>query len=184
MLKNTLNSFGTVAKAFHWIMAIAIIGMLTVGFIMADMDPSPSKWTLYTLHKSTGVVILTLVILRLTWRLRGPVPQLPSTLRPIHHHFAKLSPIALYSLMFLMPLSGFILSQTGGHPISFYGLFTLPTILPKNLDLSMFAGTIHTYGGYAFVGVLGLHLSAGLFHHFILKNNVLTRMLPNWFHRR
>ncbi len=181
MLKNTPNSFGSIAKTFHWVLALGIVGMLTVGFIMADMAPSPSKWTLYGLHKSTGVLILLLVILRFTWRLLNPVPQLPSSLKPWHHRLAKLSPLALYTLMLMMPLSGFILSQAGGHPISVYNLFTVPALFPKNPDLSQIAARIHAYGAYIFIGVLALHVSAAFYHHFILKTNVLKKMLPNWF---
>lgn len=181
MLKNTSNSFGTIAKTLHWVIALGILGMLAVGFIMVDMEPSPSKWTLYSLHKSTGVLILLLVILRLTWRLQNTVPQLPTNLQLWHRQLAKLSPIILYILLFLMPLSGFTLSQAGGHPITVYGIFTLPNIVPKNLDYSTVASIIHKYGGFAFIGVLILHVGAALYHHFILKNNLLKRMMPNWF---
>lgn len=183
MLRNTINAFGVIAKGFHWIIALCIIGMLTVGLIMVDMPPSPTKMTLYALHKSTGVVILLLVILRLTWRLLNPVPELPSSLHPWHHKLAKLSPLSLYTLMFLMPLSGFTLSETAGYPITVYNMFTLPMFLPKNPEVSKTAVMIHQYGGFAFIGVLVLHVSAALYHHFILKTNVLKRMLPNWFRR-
>lgn len=183
MLKNTSNSFGSVAKAFHWLIALGIIGMLIVGFIMADMNPSSTKYMLYGYHKSTGVLILLFVGLRLIWRFLNPTPQLPKTLRPWHHHVAKLSPIALYSLMFLMPLSGTILSQAGGHPITIYGLFTLPNILPKLPALSKVAGMVHEYGAFAFIGILTLHVGAALYHHFIIKTNILRRMMPSWLQR-
>lgn len=183
MLKNTQNSFGSVAKMFHWIIALLIIGMLAMGFIMADMEPSPTKMTIYGLHKSTGALILLLVILRFTWRLWNPAPQMPGSLAPWHHRLAKLSPIALYSFMFLMPLSGIALSQAAGYPINVYNIFTLPTLLLKNPDLSKTAALIHKYGAFAFIGILILHISAAFYHHFILKTNVLKRMLPKWFSR-
>jgi cytochrome b561 len=183
MLKNTPNSFGSVAKIFHWIMALFIIGMLTVGFTMADMDPSPVKMTLYGLHKSTGVLILLLVTLRFSWRLWNPTPQMPGSLTPWHHRLTKLSPLALYSLMFLMPLSGIALSQAAGHPINVYDVFTLPTLLFKNPGLSKTAALIHEYGAFTFIGILILHISAAFYHHVILKTNILKRMLPNRFRR-
>lgn len=181
MLKNTPNSFGSITKTFHWIIALLIIGMLAMGFIMADMEPSPTKMMLYGLHKSTGVLILLLVILRFTWRTWNPTPQMPGSLAPWHHRLAKLSPIALYSLMFLMPLSGIALSQAAGYPINVYNIFTFPTLLFKNPDLSKTAALIHKYGAFAFIGILILHISAAFYHHFILKTNVLKRMLPSWF---
>ena len=183
MLRNTSDSFGAIAKIFHWLIALGIIGMLTVGLIMVDMDPSPTKKILYSLHKSTGVVILFLVILRLTWRLLNPVPQLPSSLRPWHHHLAKLSPFALYTLMFMMPFSGFTLSEAAGYPIVVYNLFTIPNILPKNLEVAKNAVMVHKYGGFALIGILILHVSAALYHHFILKTNILRRILPSWLRR-
>ena len=184
MLKSTPNSFGSIAKTFHWIIALFIICMLAVGFIMADMEPSPAKMMLYGLHKSTGVLILLLVILRFTWRLWNLTPQMPGSLVPWHHRLAKLSPLALYSLMFLMPLSGIALSQAAGYPINVYNIFTLPTLLFKNSDLSKTAALIHKYGAFAFIGILILHISAGFYHHFILKTNILKRMLPNGFSRK
>jgi len=178
MLKNTTDSYGTVAKTFHWLIALCIVGMLAVGFIMVDMEPSPTKMTLFSLHKSTGALILFLVFIRLTWRLLNPVPQLPKTLTPWHRRMAKLSPLALYTLLFLMPLSGYTLSVTAGYPINVYGLFTLPSLFPKNLEISKIAVEVHQYGTLAFIGILVLHISAALYHHFILKTNVLQRMLP------
>lgn len=183
MLKNTPNSFGSIAKTFHWVLAFGIVGMLTVGFIMTDMAPSPSKWVFYGLHKSTGTLILLLVILRAAWRLLNHVPQPPRSLKPWHRRLAKLSPLALYILMLMMPLSGLILSQAGGHPISVYNLFTLPALFSKNSELSTIAVMVHTYGAYAFVGALALHISAAFYHHFILKTNILKKMLPNWLGR-
>ncbi len=182
MLGNTPDSFGTIAKTFHWVTALCIAGMLAVGLIMVDMEPSPAKMTLYSLHKSTGVIILFLVLLRLTWRLLNPVPQLPGSLQPWHHRLAKLSPLALYILLFLAPLSGFTLSQAAGYPVTFYNLFTLPNILPTNPDLSKSADMVHKYGAFTLMGVLILHISAALYHHFVLKTNVFQRMLPSWFH--
>lgn len=181
MLRNTLDSFGSIAKIFHWLIALCMIAMLTVGLIMVDMEPSPAKMAVYGLHKSTGVVILLLIILRLTWRLLNPIPQLPSSLQPWHHRMAKLSPLTLYALMFMIPLSGIMLSETAGYPITVYNLFSLPTILPKNPELSKTAALIHKYGAFTLIGILILHVISTLYHHFILKNNVLHRMFPSWF---
>lgn len=183
MLRNTPNFFGSIAKTFHWVIALIIICLLIMGFIMANIEPSPTKMMLYALHKSTGVLALILVTLRLTWRFLNPVPELPSSLRPWHHRIAKLSPIALYALLFTMPLSGITLSEAGGYPITVYNLFNLPMLLSKNPDLSKNAVMIHKYGGFAFIGILILHVCGALYHHIILKTNILKRMLPSWFRR-
>lgn len=179
MLKNTQNSFGSIAKTFHWIIALSIISMLAVGFIMVNMEPSSLRGTLYSLHKSTGVLILLLVILRFTWRAWNPVPQLPNSLNPWHQRLAKLSPLTLYILMFIMPLSGITLSEAAGYPINVYNQFTLPMLLPKDPSISKIAATIHKYCAFVFIGTLILHIGAAFYHHFILKTNILKRMLPN-----
>jgi cytochrome b561 len=181
MIKNTSDSYGLIAKTFHWIIAPMIIGMLAVGFIMTAMEPAPTKFFIYGLHKSTGIVILGLVFLRLLWRIYNPSPKLPRELTSWHRRMGKLSPIVLYSLLFLMPISGYILSEAGGYPISIYGLFTVPNFVEKNAEISKLASTIHEYGAFVFIGILILHLSAALYHHFVLKNSVLQRMLPSWF---
>lgn len=181
MIKSSTDSYGFIAKAFHWIIAAMIIGMLAVGFIMTAMEPAPTKFFIYGLHKSTGIIILALVFLRLMWRLYNPSPQLPRELSSWHRRIGKLSPIVLYSLLFLMPISGYILSEAGGYPISVYGLFTVPNFIEKNTEISKLASMIHEYGAFIFIGILVLHLTAALYHHFILKNTVLQRMLPARF---
>jgi cytochrome b561 len=180
MLKNTLNSYGTVTQTFHWAIAVAIVGMLTVGFIMAALEPSPTKWMLFDFHKATGFCILILVLSRLTWRWVNPVPLLPSTLTPWHRRIAQLSPFALYSILILMPLSGYVLSNTSGHPINVYDLFTVPNLLANRPEVSKMALMIHQYVAFVFIGILTLHVGAAFYHHFVLKSNVLRRMLPSW----
>jgi len=183
MLKNTFDSFGAVAKILHWVIALCVFGMLAVGLIMADMGPSPEKIKLYGLHESTGVVVLLLAILYLAWHFSNPLPRLPGSLRPWHRRLARLSHLVLYALLFLMPLSGIVLSQADGYPVEVYDLFSLPNILSKNPALSKAALMVHQYGAFTLMGILGLHASAALYHHFILKTNVLRRMLPSWFRR-
>lgn len=183
MLKNTPQTFGSIAKMVHWVMAFLIIGMLGVGLTMVEMPPSPLKMTVYGVHKSTGVLVLCLVILRLLWRFMNPVPSLPHTLHPWHHRVAKLSSVALYLLMFLMPISGFVMSDAAGYPVTFYNLYTLPHVFAKNLDVSQAAKTVHAYAGFGFVGILVLHGGAAFYHQFVLKTGLLKRMLPSFIGR-
>jgi cytochrome b561 len=183
-MKNTPENFGTVAKAFHWAMALMIIGLLVMGFVMAEMVPSPTKFKLYTLHKSIGLVVFCLAIFRLIWRLSNVVPRIPDSLGLAHRFLMKGSPVVLYSLMILMPVSGLIMSDAGGHPITFFDLYTLPSFFTKNPDLSKAAQLVHHYTAWAFIGILVAHTGAALYHRFILKNTILQRMLPNWFWAR
>lgn len=175
-LKNTLEEFGVVAKFMHWFMAFAIIGMLIVGFIMADMAPSSLKWTAYTLHKSTGVLLMMLLAFRLVWRLSNPTPQL--TITGVKGIFSRLSVYVLYAAMATMVFSGFVMSDAGRYTINFFNLFILPYVFEESPELSKFAGKVHANAAFALVGFLFLHVSAAFYHHLVLKDTVLMRMLP------
>ena len=177
MLQNTNTSYGWVARLFHWLMAIVFIGLFGVAYTMMDMGPSDTKWALYGLHKATGMTILGLSMARLWWRLANPVPQLPKTVPSWQIMGANFIHYLLYALMFLMPLSGYLMSVWGSHPISWFGLFTLPMIMLPNKDLAGLAHSAHFFFSYILIGAFSLHVLGALYHHCCLKDRVLTRML-------
>ena len=179
MRKNTKNQYGTVSKVLHWGMAILIISMLACGLIMTDLAASPLKWKIYMVHKSVGLVVLFLIIPRLVWRFINIVPELLTSLPATHRSLAKLSPYILYAMMIVMVLSGYIMSNMGGHAISFFDAYTLPHLFSKNQSLSAIAAKTHGIAAYCFIVILTTHVFAALYHHFILKNEVLRRMLPS-----
>lgn len=176
--RNTPNQFGTIAKLIHWTMAAGIIGMLVLGFVMKSLPPSPVKWEVYyVIHKSIGVVLLGLLAFRLVWRLSNPKPIV--TVQGRLKIFARLSVYVLYAIMFVMIISGYIMSDAGNHPIRLFNKISLPLIFPTNAELSSFALKMHTITAYSLVGIIAVHMLASLYHHFILKDAVLVRMLPN-----
>lgn len=176
MWTNSVNKWGIISLLFHWLMGLMIIGMLGVGLYMTQLPPSDFKWMLYGFHKSFGVIILILSFMRLVWRLSQTTPDLPELSR-MHYLMAKASPWVLYILMFTMPISGYIMSVAGGHPVQLFDFWTLPNLMDKNPAVAGFAHTTHSVVGYLFVIVLILHVSAALYHHFCLKNFLLKRML-------
>ncbi|MBW8309632.1 MAG: cytochrome b [Candidatus Paracaedibacteraceae bacterium] len=171
-LKNDINSWGIVARLFHWISAFLLIGLLYVGLIMVDMVNSPEKFDLYRYHKSLGILVLGLIIMRLMWRWINITPTLPTP-----GLASRLSAPVLYMLMLIMPVSGMIMSQAGGHPISFFGWFNVPILLEKNPSIGKLAWQIHGYTGKILIGVIALHFMAAFYHQWILKNNLLRRMI-------
>lgn len=173
---NVKNEWGKVSIWFHWIMAFLIIGMLGVGVYMTGLPPSDTKWMLYGLHKTFGVILLILVLIRLIWRLSHSIPDLPP-LSPLHYFMAKVSPWVLYFLMLIMPLSGYVMSVAGGHPIAIFNWVTLPDLIGPNKPLAALANQTHGIAGNIFIVVLFFHFSAALYHHWILKNDILKRML-------
>ena len=174
MLKNTLTSYGFIAKSFHWLMALLLICMFCIAYVMINMSDSDFKFSIYDIHKATGLLLFGLVILRLTWRFINVQPVL-SGIAKWQHFLAKSNLLVLYVLMFLMPITGFFMSTIGGHEITFYGLFTIQP-LAHNKDISSIFAEAHTWVSYLLIGVFSLHVIGALYHHFILKDNVLRRI--------
>lgn len=174
MTKNTLSSYGHIAKFFHWLMAILFIGMFVVAYIMINISKSDFRYSLYDLHKATGMLLFGLFALRLCWRLFNPKPSLPNM-----HHWqriaAKCNIIVLYALMLLMPVSGFLTSTLGGHDISFYGIFIISP-LAHNKSASAFFSDAHEILSYLLIAGFALHIIGSLYHHYILKDDTFRRM--------
>lgn len=177
-LKNSLERYGIIAMIFHWIMALLIIGMLILGLYMVDLPFDMEKLKLYGWHKEFGALVLMLVILRLVWKLRNISPVLPSHMPNWQKLAANGLHILLYVLMFCMPLAGWLMSCASGLPVSFFGLFTLPTLIGPSVVLQSLFLTIHKNLGFTLIAVICLHIGAALQHHFLLKDNTLRRMLP------
>jgi len=176
MLKNTQDSYGLVARIFHWLMSIMIIILLTVGLIMTSMEPSDQKWEIYGMHKATGVVILFLACLRLLWRGINSAVTPPAGLNNLQMVGAKIVHYLLYICMFLMPISGIFMSLYGAHDIHVFGLFTIPAF-EQNKELSGIFQFIHHTTAFILISLIVLHFAAAIYHHFIRKDNVLTRMI-------
>lgn len=177
-IKNTLEKYGAPAKALHWGVGILIIGLLAVGLIMTDMTDSPDKLQLYGLHKATGIVVLSLVLVRIVWRQINVVPTLPANMKALEKKAAHFGHLALYALMLAMPISGWLMSSAAGYPVSVYGLFTLPNLVAPDKGLRELFGDAHEIMANGLMILLAVHVLAALKHHFIEKDNTLRRMLP------
>lgn len=173
---NTKNSFGLIAKAFHWVLAILILWLLSVGFAMVGIPPGPDKLWVYALHKSFGILILVLMIGRLLWRQISPRPGPLPTHKAWEDGLAKIVHFALYACILLMPLSGWVMSSAGGFPAEFFGLFALPAIVPKNEAIFEFTRNVHGFTAWSILGLLALHFAGAFKHHFIDKDETLQRM--------
>ncbi len=176
--RNTEWRYGAVHKSLHWGMAVLILGMLTIGLYMTGMPLNPDRFRIYGLHKATGMAILALAGLRLAWRLSQTVPKLPEGMPRLMQWGAHASHFALYALMFLMPLTGWLMSAYAGLPVSFYGWFTIPNPVAPDDGLRRFMHDAHELLAWALIGVIALHAGAALYHHFIRKDETLKRMLP------
>lgn len=175
-LRNTDTSYGIVAKSLHWIMAVLIIAAWIVGYYAADLpNNTPSKPTLYGLHKSVGMLVLMLVVVRLTWRLYNVVPRF-EVLDRVMMTAARTVHYLLYVFMFVQPLSGWAMSSAAGHTPTFFGLFTFPSLVAQNpLEVQKYVA-IHNASAMILLTLFIMHVSAALFHHFVLKDRTLRRM--------
>lgn len=176
------------AIALHWLIAAAVLLNIGLGLYMGDIPRGdPLKFAIVNLHKSVGLTVLVLSVLRVVWRLMHPVPPLPADLpRPLKLA-ARTSHALLYVLILILPLSGWMMVSTSprGGTINYFGLFDWPLIGPlAGLDAAAkkaWIGTfVETHETLAFVmiGLVLLHVSAALYHHFIRRDLGIWRMLP------
>lgn len=178
MLRNDVYQWGTVAKTFHWVIAVWILGMFVLGWTMVNWPMSPTKIKLFVWHKSMGLTILSLVLLRLTWRMLNVAPNLPDTMSLWEQRAAKLIHILLYVVMIMMPLSGWVINSAANFPLKLYGVVPIPNITPPGKALQTVAEGVHLTLFWSLTVLLALHVAAALRHHFIDHDDILKRMLP------
>ena len=176
-LRSDGRQWGSAAKFFHWVVALALVGNGIWGLLMTGMSPSMSKINIYALHKSIGLTVLALFAMRLAWRLYDGAPPdepMPRWQRAVAHATHAL----LYAFILAMPLSGWLFNSLHGYPLQWFKLFNLPALAARNDDLSHLAGEVHEWLYYALLLVLVGHVGGALKHHFFDRDNVLRRMLP------
>jgi len=176
-LRSTDNQWGSVAKFFHWVIALAILFNGCFGLAM-DLSNSPmQKISWLALHKSIGLTVLALWLLRVLWRWRDGRPREESGPR-WQMLAARLTHFALYLLIALIPLSGWWFNSITGKPLQWFKLFNLPPLVAKNDELRHFAHGVHEYLFWLLILLLVAHVGAALKHHVFDEDNVLRRMLP------
>lgn len=177
-IQNTTRRWGSVSQLLHWTIVVLIIVQVTLALMADDLPNSMRKLTLLARHKSFGITILGLAILRLVWRRFNHTPALPDTLKPYERVLAQLTHGALYVLLFALPLSGWMMSSARGFPVSWFGFIQLPDLVPKSKSLYDAFVITHEVLACTLGVVVTLHVAAALKHHFVLKDDTLRRMLP------
>lgn len=189
---NNRDRYGTVAMGFHWLIALLVLGNLCSGFFLANImgDDNPSRFMFIQIHKSVGLTILMLSVLRLVWRLVNPIPPLPPGMTPPLRILARGTHYLFYFFIIAIPLAGWAWtsSSTKGIPTMYFGLFPWPNIpfladLPRATKIAngrMFHAD-HIYLAYSAAVLLVLHVTAALYHQFFRHDSVLKRM---WFGTR
>ena len=178
-LKNTVDRWGPVSQAFHWIIMLLIVVLAIVGLSMGELPKTPKYFWVYTMHKSTGLLVLALVIARLGWRFYAgtpePVPGTPTW----QERIATVTHWLLYGLILLMPISGWLYDSASGlRPFRWYGLFDVPKLSPPDEALRQLSHELHEWGFWALLALVAAHAGAAFYHHYFQGDATLTRMLP------
>lgn len=152
--------------------------MFAIGVIMVDLPLGVRKLELYTLHKSIGIVILALTLVRLGWRLSGarPAPLGPS--RPYERLLAQGVHVAFYVVLLALPLTGWLMSSAANFSVNVFGLWTLPDLVAPDKALQEILKTVHYWLAWGLAGFLLLHVVGAVKHHYVLKNDTIRRMIP------
>ncbi len=175
---NSRSQWGVVSKTLHWIIVVLIIVQYTLAQVAEDLPLGLQKLQVLARHKSVGLTILGMAILRLLWRWANPTPELPGTLKPWEKKVATLTHFALYLLLFAMPVTGWLMSSAANFPVSWFGVLTLPDLVEPSRDLQRTLHEVHETLFKFLVALAVLHVAAALKHHFVLKDDVLRRMVP------
>lgn len=172
-----IQRYTRTAMAFHWLLALMIVGSLGVGLVMTDMALSPLKLKLYNWHKWAGVTILLLSAARLLWRLQHRPPA-DAPMPVWQRRAAYAAHGALYLLFFAVPLSGWAYSSAAGFPVVWFALLPLPDFVPVDRALAATLKEVHHLLAYALGATVLVHIAAALKHQFIVRDELIQRMLP------
>jgi cytochrome b561 len=185
---NHVARYTRVAMVLHWLIALLMIANIALGLSFARVSDDMVR-PLIDLHKSIGITVLGLAILRLLWRATHRPPPLPTTYPRWEQTAAHWAHWALYALIFALPLTGWLHDSAWGdaatHPVFLYGVIYWPRIWfvmgptsPMQDHLHDALGTVHIWFGYALYVVLALHVLGALKHQFWDREPEIQRMLP------
>ncbi|RDZ29426.1 cytochrome b [Lysobacter silvisoli] len=179
-IKNTAERWGAVSQLLHWAIVLLIAAIAVIGLTMTDMANGPQKIKIYALHKSLGLTLLTLVVLRLLWRLYAGAPKAVAGTPHWQERVASLTHWALYLLMFAMPITGWLFNSSSGYPLQYFGLFNLPKIAATNPGLAELSESLHENGFWLLLALVLAHAGAAFYHHLFQNDDTLRRMLPGY----
>lgn len=175
--RNTSARYGLVSVVLHWLVALVVFGLFALGFWMVGLSYyDPWRQSAPDLHKSIGILLFAVMLLRVLWRLLNPAPAALSNHGPLTRLASKLGHGVLYFGLFGVMISGYLISTADGRGIEVFGLFSVPATLTGIAQQEDIAGAIHEYLAWGLVIFAGLHGLAALKHHFIDRDSTLLRM--------
>lgn len=177
IIKNSSSRFGLISLILHWLIALVTLSLFVLGVWMVDLDYYSAWYQLAPWwHKSVGVCLFVLVLLRWYWQLFSPSPLALSTLPMWQRISAHIVHELMNILIVCICLAGYFIDTAKGHDLSVFDWFHIPATLTGIDNLEDIAGDVHAVAAYVLMGIVGLHVLAALKHHFINKDNTLLRM--------
>jgi cytochrome b561 len=173
-LRNTSDRFGWLARTLHWLIALLLLGLIIAGLIFSGMERGPDRTELANLHKSVALLTLVLMTIRLIWKFLNPRPEHPPGLPAWQRASASIVHGLLYLAVYFQISVGILVA--GQQPIGFFGLFEFGPILVQNREQHEFFEELHEIGWIVLAVLVVIHVLAALYHHIVLKNDVLKRM--------
>lgn len=169
-------SYSVFSRWVHWLTLALFVGLFALAWSIDDLPPT-IRTSALQLHKSFGITVLGLTLLRLIWRFAAGVPDVPDDLPVWQKLAARATQYALYLLLLAQPTVGWLWSSAGTKPINFFFLVQLPWLIGPDKDLARSLGHLHGLIGNLLLILIGLHAAAALYHHFVRKDRVLLAML-------
>lgn len=179
--KSDSSRWGSIAKTFHWLVVVLILVQATVGLVMVQLPKRPNVIPLFDFHKSLGLTILALAVLRLAWRAFDRRPSPPPAMPRWQVIGARAGHVALYGLLFAVPLSGWWFDSASSlRPLYWWGVVHVPHLTAgPDKALATFTAGLHETLFWTLAAVAAGHAIAALWHHFVTGDIVLVRMLPS-----
>lgn len=175
-MRDTHKQFSALTVSLHWFIALGMIAMIAFGLYLEDLPRGPEKGQLIGLHKSFGILIFLLALMRISWRYKNGFPRPLSQMPNWQTNLAKLAHWVLIIGTVLMPVSGVIMSIGGGHPLGIFGLELIAGSEQKNEALSEVGHIIHGLGGKLLILFIILHSVGAVKHQLIDKDGTIRRM--------
>jgi len=166
------------SRWLHWLAAALLAVIIPVGIWIHYFEPADEsfKLRLYNVHESLGVIVFVIVLIRLLNRYLNPPPPLPADTPPVIRLAARVNHWALYALLVLMPIIGFLATNAWGFPLSVFGVLPLPIPLGKNEEIAKILSLLHWCGAITIILLICAHLAGVIYHTFIRRDGLLQRM--------
>ena len=176
--RNTPESYGALAKFLHWTIVVLIIAQYVIIESAEDLPDGPGKFEVITRHKSLGMLVLGLALVRIAWKLVNKGQPAPVPMPRPQRIAAAAGHGLLYVLILAQPISGWMMSSAANYPVTFFGWFQFPALVGANKELHELFEEVHEFLFQTLLVIAVVHVLAALYHHFIRRDDTLRRMLP------